>query len=357
MPRALLSASFALLVACGPDTAERGDFYSSQPFYSPVAPVTVAEREPDAPASAEPSPGSTTDSSSGTSSPDAGSAPSVNQAERVWKAQDKVWLTGQRLKEDYGMPAVNWLKVARSLAGSTVTSGLVTEQPDGTYRYATGGTTLRIATRNGWRGELRIDNLVGDLGAKDFPRAREGVDVSWLYSDGASLRCLLEQEVARFAGWTLDEAGETVRVSVTYRAHVSVVSGPDASGNWASMSSIDSVASGEVTWPGDRTVRYLTEEYFWLCVGACTGGSGKSSFRDHQTEVEFHDGGQRWSLDYDDGYDRSSETGLTSQLWRGTIAGPMQGRLVARPVNSVYSLDVEIGADRYSAGAATHLLQ
>lgn len=343
MHRALSLAVLPLTFACGFDVAESGDFYTDSPFYGPLGRVTVA----DAPAAGASETAPVPDAGSPGPSADSGVAPNV--AQQVWRAQEDVWRSSTKLKEDYADTAYGWLKVASTTAGRQVTTGTLTEYAEGVYRYAPGGSTLRLEAKSGWRGELRVDVLEGTLTATGFPRQGEKLDVSWLVAGEGAVRCVLEYRLTRVSGRAQHTDGSIVLAAVELRKKTEVFSGTNpTTGLTLTQASTDETASGEVSWPGVRTVRYHTNRSAWTCIGSCISVPSATDFRQHRTSVEFHSTNQKWELTYDDGHQRPLNSSVPGYLWRGTITGPAAGTLVSVPSGGVFALDVVIGSDRYT---------
>lgn len=273
--------------------------------------------------------------------------PQINLAERVWLAQDEVFRTSSRLRASYGQNAIGWLRAARTAAGSQVTTGSLAERADGTFSWASGGSTLRVTTIDGRQFQLRVDALVGNVLGSSFPATDERMDVTWIFSPSLSSRCVLEARSAHFSGNFVLGDGEAIVADVTDSINSTAYSGDTGSG-YATDVFGEGRFSGYVEFE-DRRVDFTTSLVYSTCVGACGFSAAADYVYTHDVAAALD--GATWRLRYDTGWKKQYSYSLPVYLWQGSISGPEQGSLVRRPVAaSADALDVVIGADRYTTG-------
>ena len=279
-------------------------------------------------------------------------APQINLAEKVWSAQADLWKSPSYFFETYGKSALSWLRTAATAAGSQVTTGTITLMADGTARYAPGGTTLRLS-KPGFTGELRVAALVGDVTSSTFPGMGESIELSWLWAGGRSARCVLTGDEKRFSGTFTDVHGDEADVQASWVGSGSTSTYPGPSGNLVTSGFFSSTFSGTHTYGGGRVVRYTTQQALSFCVALGTDCSASPAldYR-YQHDVSLRLDAATWTLKYVTGSRQQAQRGGETKSWSGAIAGPSTGTLIVRPVNSVFALDVVVGADRFTADSA-----
>ncbi|MFT3706083.1 MAG: hypothetical protein QM817_00315 [Archangium sp.] len=276
--------------------------------------------------------------------------PHVNEAEKVWRAQNDVWLTGSTLRRGDCHAALSWLIAVKRGTGS-VQNGIYTELSANNASFTPGGNTLKVRNQTGFSGELRIDSVVGDVSIAGFPHGTDFVDVSWLWSDGTSARCQLREKSDHIFGRFFVD-GTRCDVDFTSTTESEVSSGYDPQTYTSNVLILGhGVVSGTLsTLNRDRVVTVNTESDWSSCSGSPCYTSSLWYEHHHLVTVRFTN--ETWSLDYKTGFEKQTTASVEKKLWRGSITGPSAGVLIATPVASVFSLDVVIGADRYSTGSA-----
>lgn len=291
--------------------------------------------------------------------PDAGqpvdggqSSPSENLAEKVWKAQKAAPDLSETLRESYGKSAISWVIAAAQAAGEQVTSGTLVENSDGSYRYAAGGSTLKIQAADGWTGELLVDELRGDVQAPGFPNGGDRIDVSWLWRSGKSARCVLEENSTIVSGVFLDDDKNEVTVEIEGSvSHSSFQT--QQNGTLTTHASGIKKRSGMAIYD-DRRIDFSMQSIYSMCLGSdCAYVANIDLPMDHMVKVTM--GGQIWNLNYRTGYRKETQVSSDAEYWQGTITGPTNGSMEKRLLSAHgrTSLDVVIGADRYQTKTVT----
>lgn len=251
-------------------------------------------------------------------------------------------MSADYFESTYGANALSWIRAARTASGSQVTTGTIAVLSDGSFRYTPGGSTLKLS-KPGFSGELRVNALTGDISSSNFPRAGESIDVSWLFADGKSARCVLKQDERLFDGTFLDEHGDEAQVRATWFRTSDGGSYADPYGVHVTFTYGTVDAAGELTSVDGRDVSFAMHGKFATCI---TGGTG--CYLDRFDYQYTHDVSLR--LD-------SSIWNLNTSYWGGTIDGPTEGRFVVRPIGQVFALDVRVGEDSFSVDSALEVAE
>jgi hypothetical protein len=278
-------------------------------------------------------------------------AEDVNLAEAVWLGQDRAWKTSSVLRASYGQSAIGWIRLARNAAGVQVTTGSLIEGADNSARYVAGGTNLRVTTSAGRQFQFRVDALVGDISASDFPRDGEWIDVTWIFPSGLTSRCVLRHKSSQFKGVFVDDKEEFIEADVSDSQSSTRYSGETGSGYSTDIFG-EGLFEGSVVYE-DRKVVFSTSLVYSVCVGACGFSAAQDYIYTHDTTLTRD--GVSWNLDYTSGWKKQGQYSVNDvQYWQGSITGPVAGRLERRPVaNQVEGLDVVIGLDRFTTRAVT----
>lgn len=279
-----------------------------------------------------------------------GSTPQANVAERVWKAQENVHLTASNLRDTYGEWAIAWLANAADAAGASgnVTTGTLTEQSDGSLRYAPGGTTLRIVRRSGYAFDISVQTLTGDVRAEDFPDTDDRLIATFVWPEGVSLRCDVAEKDLAFKGGYFEDDDSLTLVDVTESLDSEVWSGPGPGGTGYSVEGFGEAEYSGLIIRGDDTIEYDSSLVYSTCGGSC-GASAAYDYR-FTHSVTVSRGADKFQLDYHTGFLQQTAASLKSHYWDGDIFlnGAKVGALVKRPgVSSTYALEVVIGSDTW----------
>jgi hypothetical protein len=271
--------------------------------------------------------------------------PHINQAERIWKAQENAWRMSVELRASYGQNMVNWLALAGQLAGRPVYSGTLTETAPDVFAYAEGGETLKAVRLNGRRFEWKVKSIFGDVRSDGFPRGDEYLEGSWLWPGGIQSTCNLREKRSSFEGSFADDKDDEFVANLVESRTSSVDHGGSGTNFYVETSGSISY-SGTLTY-ADRVITVDTSVVYSTCGG---GGCGSNDAQDyiytHSPKLTLE--GESYLFLYHTGWTKQFAYSLPTYRWDGYFTGARDGSLVRTPIaNAAESLEVVVGSDRY----------
>lgn len=276
-----------------------------------------------------------------------GGAPAVNQAEVLWKAQEDVYQTSEKLRSTWGDWLIGWLRNARTAAGASgnVTTGTLTETASGSFTYSPGGQSLRIVKANGFSFSITVQQLVGSVASTSFPSGSDHA-VGIFDMGSYSMKVDITEKTAAFDGDDFDDAGER------FTAHVRQTKDESSFyGNGTYWLENNETFSGTVA-RGDALVSYSTKKWLYSCTGTGCSSSSMTLDIDHDVTVSLPSGD--WKLVYSTGFTQPSGA-LAKYTWHGDISSgsTVVGGLAKRKVGTISELNVFVGADLYRVRTVT----
>lgn len=285
--------------------------------------------------------------------PEPSPAPS---AEGIWKAQKFALDVAEELDSRQGTWTLDWLRLAGRTAGSPVTTGLMTEQADGTWRYATASSRLTFTRANGQTFVFLVGRLAGDYRATGFPSVGQTLDVTAEWSSALIHRIVYsaEQEYGytetrrlEYSGAFTAANGTSFTADVTVKRRSAVV----PADTYGTLSYRETWVDGAVETGASRATIHATR-LFSLCIN-CYSHPSELDRRDVAATV----GGGPTTLSYV--YQRELRpqvNPLPVYTWEGTAkrnnvsVGSMTKRT---PAYQQFTLDFTLDGQTYVVESGT----